>query len=622
LLGGLALRTTREQQIILERRTAELCQKETDAVATAARTLVADRRHDFSEAVRQLLAEAPAPALAARFSSALAAKWPQPAVGFALDPRGRVVAPSAADAQLRLECAQFLRDNRDFIASELPVPVYSVSMEELSKPDPVQRKTQQVFQQEEAPPTKDGWGQNAGNRRVAPMSNISNTYNGGRVMTNNAAADDGSVQQLAANNNEAPESQMAWMTAGFKELTAKESEGVVNRFVRDRLNMTFWIKPASSAGYLFGCTLRPEDLRGAWPALLTPSDGAEPDLILALLDDKARPAAVYPAGSTVPDWKRPFVATEIGEALPHWEAALYLRYPERLAASAQQVRRNLYLLISFALLAIAIGWWVVFADTRRQLALAQKKTDFVSNVSHELKTPLTSIRMFAELMHSGRAETERQPQYLRIIMVEAERLTRLINNVLDFARLERKQRRFEMRPLDLHKVLADLWPAQELHLREAGFTTHWEAAPPPYPIVGDEDALAQVIVNLLSNAEKYGGEQREITLHSYLEGEWACVSILDRGAGVPAGEEAKIFQPFYRAHDSLSSGIPGTGLGLALARRVVHEHRGEILYQERPGGGANFTIRLPLAGEGLDAPGMIPAEGYRRHFAAHESEEL
>ena len=104
------------------------------------------------------------------------------------------------------------------------------------------------------------------------------------------------------------------------------------------------------------------------------------------------------------------------------------------------------------------------------------------------------------------------------------------------------------------------------------------------------------MVNLLSNAEKYCGERKEITLHSYLDGAWVCLSVLDRGLGVPAGEESKIFEPFYRAHDSLSSGITGTGLGLALARRVVREHDGEIFYRPRTGGGgSNFTVRLPLA---------------------------
>jgi signal transduction histidine kinase len=145
-----------------------------------------------------------------------------------------------------------------------------------------------------------------------------------------------------------------------------------------------------------------------------------------------------------------------------------------------------------------------------------------------------------------------------------------------------------------------VWEGHELHLQEAGFSTRWDAAPPPYPVTGDEDALAQVLVNLLSNAEKYSGDKKEVTLQSYLDSGRVCVGVLDRGAGVPPGEEAKIFEPFYRANDSLSSGVQGAGLGLTLAQHVVREHKGDILYQARPGGGSIFTMRLPLRTDSID----------------------
>ena len=166
---------------------------------------------------------------------------------------------------------------------------------------------------------------------------------------------------------------------------------------------------------------------------------------------------------------------------------------------------------------------------------------------------------------------------------------------IDFARLERKQKQFDKKPLDLHAVVERAWEGHELHLRESGFTTRWQAAPGPYPVIGDEDALAQILVNLLSNAEKYAGERKDVELHSYIDSGHVCVSVLDRGIGVPAGDERKIFESFYRAHDSLSSGIQGSGLGLTLALQLAHEHGGEILYQPRPGGGSNFTLRIPLS---------------------------
>ncbi|MEQ1860701.1 MAG: HAMP domain-containing sensor histidine kinase, partial [Chthoniobacteraceae bacterium] len=391
-------------------------------------------------------------------------------------------------------------------------------------------------------------------------------------------------------------SNLAPATATWNALTTGQSEGILTRFVQDKLALILWMRPAQSSGVIFGCVIDAADLADLWPPIMAARDGGyAAEFVIALLDDRARPVATSPPAENGREWKRPFVASEIGEALPHWEAALYLMRPEQLSESALSLRRTLVFLIVAMLGAIALGGWLVVADARRQLALAQQKTDFVSNVSHELKTPLTSIRMFAELMLGGRAEGAKTPQYLRIIMVEAERLTRLINNVLDFARLERRQKRFDKKSLDLHALIARVWEGQELHLRESGFATKWEAAPPPYRVTGDDDALAQILVNLLSNAEKYSGASKEIELHSYLDDTHVCVSVLDRGPGVPAGSERKIFAAFYRAHDSLSSGIQGSGLGLTLAQRLAQEHDGEIEYRPREGGGSAFTLRLPMS---------------------------
>lgn len=611
LLGWLALRSAQEQGIVLERRTTELYQKETDSVAIAARSLVSEQRRTFAETLRRLLTDEEPAALAAHFTGRLRESWPQPSVGFALDDSGRLLSPSARDAAGNPLLRQFLYDNGAFLGSKSAATVYAVAMDELNRPELSQRARaskassqsnalSDLAQKSLAKPSSKKEAKTPPQPFLDKNNPQSLEQEPGAIFSNEEASV--AMRNVAPTQQPAPtESQVIGANAEFRQFTAEGSEGVVNRFVQDRLNMIFWVRPADGHGLIFGCLLHAEDLRAQWPGVFPSAlddmgrAANDPEFILALLDDKAKPVSVSPVQARAADWKKPFVATEVGEALPHWEAALYLRHPERLADSARQVRRNLFLLIACALAAIGTGGWVVAADTRRKLELAQKKTDFVSNVSHELKTPLTSIRMFAEMMHTGRSAPERHAQYLRIIMVEAERLTRLINNVLDFARLERRERRLDLRPLDLHEMLTRTWPGHEFRLREAGFEARWEDADGPCPVLGDEDALAQVLVNLLSNAEKYGGERREVILRSHREGAHACISVFDRGGGVPAGEERKIFEAFYRAHDSLSSGIPGTGLGLALARRVVAEHRGEILYQTRPGGGSCFTVRLPLA---------------------------
>ncbi|HRJ72534.1 MAG TPA: HAMP domain-containing sensor histidine kinase, partial [Terrimicrobiaceae bacterium] len=170
----------------------------------------------------------------------------------------------------------------------------------------------------------------------------------------------------------------------------------------------------------------------------------------------------------------------------------------------------------------------------------------------------------------------------------------LVNNVLDFSRMERGQRPRTSMPLDARPVIARIWEAESVRLREAGFATEWQCDDGPFPVESSEDAIAQILVNLLSNAEKYHGPRKEILLISRRREETLEISVCDRGTGVPRGLEAKIFDAFFRADDSLSSDVPGSGLGLTLARRAAREVGGDITCGPRPGGGSIFTLHLPL----------------------------
>ena len=608
VLGWLALRSAEEQKIILERRTAELRQTEADNVAAAARTLIDEQRRAFADIVGKLIAGDGPQKLAPTFTKSLAQSWSRKAIGFAIGGDGRLLAPSVPAATGSPDIKKFLLENGAFLGGNLAATVYPVPVEDLNRPEQM-RKSKGGYnydqQQQEIAAAKQRAAPSAKTEAINQKQALTKAEiiepdpDAQKIADQEAVRREESVrkvlpQQLADDGGRAQVSSLWSATTGFQMLCTTRSDGMVTRFVQDRLDMIFWLRPAQAPGMIFGCLIEADSLGDLWPA--TMPESASPEFVLALLDDKARPVATHPAGENGRDWKRPFVASEIGEALPHWEAALYLMHPEQLKESARSLRRTLIFLIAGMLGAIACGGWLVVQDARLQLARAQQKTDFVSNVSHELKTPLTSIRMFAELMQNGRAETaEKAPQYLRIIMVEAERLTRLINNVLDFAKLERRQKRFDKKPLDLHAVIGRTWESHELHLRESGFATRWQAASPPYPVIGDEDALAQILVNLFSNAEKYAGAQKDVELHSYIDGDHVCVSVLDRGPGVPKGDERKIFEAFYRAHDSLSSGIQGSGLGLTLAQRLAQEHGGEITVNAREGGGSNFTLRLPLS---------------------------
>ena len=234
------------------------------------------------------------------------------------------------------------------------------------------------------------------------------------------------------------------------------------------------------------------------------------DIAVALLDDTATPVTISREGFHA-NWKCPFVATELAESLPHWEMAAYLLDPAKLAHSAHTLALTLGLLILVLLLAIVVGGWLIVTDLNRQLTLARQKTDFVSNVSHELKTPLTSIRMFSELLAEGRvSEPEKRQSYLQIITAETSRLTRLINNVLDFSRMERGEKKYQMRPFDIAVLARETVETYRPHLESLGFKIEAKLPEAEIMVNGDRDALSQVLVNLLSNAEKYSNSAKSI----------------------------------------------------------------------------------------------------------------
>ncbi|MEJ0001512.1 MAG: HAMP domain-containing sensor histidine kinase [Verrucomicrobiota bacterium] len=387
----------------------------------------------------------------------------------------------------------------------------------------------------------------------------------------------------------------------FRRVIGTQASGSLARFLEDKLRLLVWSHPAGTP-IVFGAQLDParlvDALKAAFqlPALQADSLATRGGYCLAILDDTGHPVALSRPGF-VADWKHPFVATEIGEALPHWEAALYLTDPQSIGRAARTLQATLGLIVLVLVAAIVSGGSLVAADVRRQMRLAQQKTDFVSNVSHELKTPLTSIRMFADLLAEKRVPDEaRQSAYLRIIAAEAARLTRLINNVLDFARLERGAPPGEHRDGDLVDAVRDVVETCAPHLETGEIALRCEVEAEPLPIHGDRDALAQIILNLLSNAEKYGGSDILVRVRRQETpgGALGCVDVLDRGPGIPAAAVKTIFEPFQRLDDSLASGIPGTGLGLTLARRMARAHGGDVTYTPRAGGGSCFTLAVPL----------------------------
>lgn len=409
-------------------------------------------------------------------------------------------------------------------------------------------------------------------------------------------------QAISAPDNSSPESlpdsKVAPSEAEFRQIIGEQSEGTLARFSDNKLNVLIWYRPPRRSDLVFGIQLSlPMLVEGVKDYVHNLDPLLAKEICVALLDDSARPVA-RSHGNFQTNWRHPLVATEIGESLPHWEVGVYLLNPVKLTQTAQTARLTLGVLIGILLSAIASGSWLIVHCLRKELRLARQKTDFVSNVSHELKTPLTSIRMFSELLAEGRVkEPEKQRNYLAIITAETGRLTRLINNVLDFSNLERGEKKYHFEPCDLTEIAHETCEMYRPHLEESGFRLQCDVGDAPVCVQGDRDALAQIFVNLLSNAEKYSSATKEMSVSLKQTGgveASAELTVCDRGVGVPRGAEEKIFEQFYRAHDSLSSGIQGSGLGLTLARQIARSHHGDLTYQARDGGGSCFTLRLPL----------------------------
>ena len=290
----------------------------------------------------------------------------------------------------------------------------------------------------------------------------------------------------------------------------------------------------------------------------------------------------------------------------------------RHATPASWARRNFTMNLAFSgLLALAVVGGLGFAvrAAAREMRVSAMKSEFVSNVSHELRTPLASIRVFGELLRLGRAESpEKAREYGEYIETESRRLTQLINNILDFSRIESGRKDYRFEAADLEEVVGETLRTFRPSLQQAGFrlafSRQGEALP---PVDIDASAVAQSVGNLLDNAVKYSGESRDIEVGVRREGGSAVVWVRDHGIGIPRDERQKIFDRFHRVPTGLVHDVKGSGLGLAIVRHIVEAHHGRVEVESQPGAGSTFSLYLPL--EAAAQPGLAD----RRHQRPSEA---
>jgi len=282
---------------------------------------------------------------------------------------------------------------------------------------------------------------------------------------------------------------------------------------------------------------------------------------------------------------------ELGAAFP----GLKVRLLPKTNPAGDSFSAMLYAALALVVAVTLFGGYLLWLDLRRELAMAQMRSQFVSSVTHELKTPLTAIRMFGETLRlRGSADKRMHAAYLDTIIHESERLSRLVDNVLDFSKIERGRKEYRFEPVALEEVVASAAQTMQYPLAQSGFRLAVEADSTVPRVRADKDALEQAVLNLLTNAMKYSGGAREIALRLHRDNGHAVIQVEDHGVGIAPEEQKRIFEQFYRAPSPENQSVPGAGLGLTLVEHIARAHGGEVAVRSAPGEGSTFSIRIPV----------------------------
>jgi signal transduction histidine kinase len=323
----------------------------------------------------------------------------------------------------------------------------------------------------------------------------------------------------------------------------------------------------------------------------SPLDAPEqPAGAVALLDSRGE--TIYQWGDYRPEeHQQPLVSRTLGAPLNPWRLAAFTagRGPAGAVGSGA-----VFGLIG-ALIAVALalsGLAVYFyRESSRELRLARERVSFVNHVSHELKTPLTNIRMYAELLQmTGDEKDEKSARYLDVVTSESQRLSRLIDNVLTFGRQQRGALKLRKSGGVVDEVIESVLESFRPSLESKGVKVSFEPGAPDRVLL-DADVLRQIISNLLGNVEKYAPQSGQAEVHSRREGDRTIISVSDRGPGIPPAERENVFEPFVRLSSQVSDGVAGTGIGLSIARELARLHGGDLVLEPSENG-ATFRVTL------------------------------
>jgi len=252
-------------------------------------------------------------------------------------------------------------------------------------------------------------------------------------------------------------------------------------------------------------------------------------------------------------------------------------------------------LLAVIVVMMCLGALLIARDVSRESETTRHKSEFVHNISHELKTPLTLIRLYGETLKDKKnlPEKNRKEAY-EIITRESERLSYMINNVLDFSQIETGRKEFNLKTGHLSGVIRETLELYRYHLERKGFTIHKEISEDLPPMDFDRESMASVLINLLSNSMKFSQDNKEVSVRLFKDGDYAVLQVADKGVGISRKEVDKIFQRFYRSENKAVSDSRGSGLGLTIVRHIAKAHGGQVEVESEPGEGSVFSVILPI----------------------------
>jgi len=280
--------------------------------------------------------------------------------------------------------------------------------------------------------------------------------------------------------------------------------------------------------------------------------------------------------------------------MPDYQLGIQLKGETIEDLVEQRSNFNIWAIVIMDLILILAAWFV-YRGVRQQLKLAQIKSEFVSNVSHEIRTPLAVINMYSETLEMGRVKDDnKKNEYYRIINTEANRLSGIVNKILNFSKIESGKREYKFEENDLNEVVEQIIETYQHHFKNKGFICNFNPAKNLPPVKADKEAITDAIINLIDNAMKYSEDKKQIDISTGSDNRFAFVEVKDYGIGIDEKDQKLVFDKFHRVtKGNLAHKAKGSGIGLSIVKHIMDAHLGSVTLKSTPGKGSTFILNFP-----------------------------